>query len=172
MGVGLEGSFLPPAPSRDPLHRRGGRVCPGVALSAWTFWCLPDRGTVQKVIVLPRDDMETEELMLEEIEVFKVGVVLPSTLTGCPQASQPVPWDTKQPLETSTSPLGHQPALGWHWRDPKHWFSYPSQLPLPTPAPPRLPGGCQDCPPRAAASGQAPAPPSLPLLLPSRCQHL
>jgi len=27
---------------------------------------------VQKVIVLPRDDMETEELMLEEIEVFKV----------------------------------------------------------------------------------------------------
>ncbi|KFV06602.1 Semaphorin-3F, partial [Pterocles gutturalis] len=31
-----------------------------------------DRGTVQKVIVLPRDDMETEELMLEEIEVFKV----------------------------------------------------------------------------------------------------
>ncbi|XP_008946962.1 PREDICTED: semaphorin-3F-like, partial [Merops nubicus] len=31
-----------------------------------------DRGTVQKVIVLPRDDTETEELMLEEIEVFKV----------------------------------------------------------------------------------------------------
>uniref|UniRef100_A0A8B9P4V6 Semaphorin 3F n=1 Tax=Apteryx owenii TaxID=8824 RepID=A0A8B9P4V6_APTOW len=31
-----------------------------------------DRGTVQKVIVLPRDDLETEELMLEEIEVFKV----------------------------------------------------------------------------------------------------
>ncbi|XP_062466602.1 semaphorin-3F-like isoform X2 [Pezoporus occidentalis] len=31
-----------------------------------------DRGTVQKVIVLPRDDMETEELMLEEIEVFKM----------------------------------------------------------------------------------------------------
>ncbi|XP_009322563.1 PREDICTED: semaphorin-3F [Pygoscelis adeliae] len=30
-----------------------------------------NRGTVQKVIVLPRDDMETEELMLEEIEVFK-----------------------------------------------------------------------------------------------------
>ncbi|XP_042307475.1 semaphorin-3F isoform X1 [Sceloporus undulatus] len=31
-----------------------------------------DRGTVQKVIVLPKDDMETEELMLEEVEVFKV----------------------------------------------------------------------------------------------------
>ncbi|XP_062826175.1 semaphorin-3F isoform X1 [Anolis carolinensis] len=31
-----------------------------------------DHGTVQKVIVLPKDDMETEELMLEEVEVFKV----------------------------------------------------------------------------------------------------
>ncbi|XP_032066934.1 semaphorin-3F isoform X1 [Thamnophis elegans] len=31
-----------------------------------------DRGTVQKVIVLPKDDLETEELMLEEVEVFKV----------------------------------------------------------------------------------------------------
>ncbi|NWH35872.1 SEM3F protein, partial [Chloropsis hardwickii] len=37
-----------------------------------------DRGTVQKVIVLPRDDMETEELMLEEIEV----------LSPCPLCSQ------------------------------------------------------------------------------------
>ncbi|XP_069792653.1 semaphorin-3F-like isoform X2 [Narcine bancroftii] len=32
-----------------------------------------DRGTVQKVIVLPKDDMETEELILEEVEVFKVS---------------------------------------------------------------------------------------------------
>uniref|UniRef100_A0A6Q2YGA0 Semaphorin-3C n=1 Tax=Esox lucius TaxID=8010 RepID=A0A6Q2YGA0_ESOLU len=31
-----------------------------------------DRGTVQKVIVLPRDDEQTEELVLEEVEVFKV----------------------------------------------------------------------------------------------------
>ncbi|XP_029455501.1 semaphorin-3F isoform X1 [Rhinatrema bivittatum] len=31
-----------------------------------------DLGTVQKVIVLPKDDMETEELILEEVEVFKV----------------------------------------------------------------------------------------------------
>ncbi|XP_058229581.1 semaphorin-3F isoform X2 [Hemibagrus wyckioides] len=31
-----------------------------------------DRGTVQKVIVLPRDDLQTEELLLEEVEVFKV----------------------------------------------------------------------------------------------------
>ncbi|XP_007114008.1 semaphorin-3F isoform X3 [Physeter macrocephalus] len=30
-----------------------------------------DRGTVQKVIVLPKDDQEMEELMLEEVEVFK-----------------------------------------------------------------------------------------------------
>ncbi|XP_015276729.1 PREDICTED: semaphorin-3F [Gekko japonicus] len=33
-----------------------------------------DQGTVQKVIVLPKDDMETEELMLEEVEVFKIPV--------------------------------------------------------------------------------------------------
>lgn len=32
-----------------------------------------DKGTVQKVIVLPRDDLQTEELVLEEVEVFKVG---------------------------------------------------------------------------------------------------
>ncbi|TRY84738.1 hypothetical protein DNTS_027429 [Danionella cerebrum] len=31
-----------------------------------------DKGTVQKVIVLPKDDLETEELVLEEVEVFKV----------------------------------------------------------------------------------------------------
>uniref|UniRef100_A0A8C5CDM4 Sema domain, immunoglobulin domain (Ig), short basic domain, secreted, (semaphorin) 3Fa n=1 Tax=Gadus morhua TaxID=8049 RepID=A0A8C5CDM4_GADMO len=31
-----------------------------------------DRGTVQKVIVLPRDDLLTEELVLEEVEVFRV----------------------------------------------------------------------------------------------------
>lgn len=36
------------------------------------FLCITDRGTVQKVIVLPKDDLETEELMLEEVEVFKV----------------------------------------------------------------------------------------------------
>ncbi|XP_023256371.1 semaphorin-3F-like, partial [Seriola lalandi dorsalis] len=30
------------------------------------------KGTVQKVIVLPRDDLQTEELVLEEVEVFKV----------------------------------------------------------------------------------------------------
>lgn len=28
---------------------------------------------MQKVIVLPKDDQEVEELMLEEVEVFKVG---------------------------------------------------------------------------------------------------
>ncbi|XP_029103500.1 semaphorin-3F-like isoform X1 [Scleropages formosus] len=31
-----------------------------------------DRGTVQKVIVLPTDDLQTEELVLEEVEVFRV----------------------------------------------------------------------------------------------------
>lgn len=38
-----------------------------------------DRGTVQKVIVLPRDDLQTEELVLEEVEVFKVRFVFPLT---------------------------------------------------------------------------------------------
>uniref|UniRef100_A0A3P9JEE9 Semaphorin-3F n=1 Tax=Oryzias latipes TaxID=8090 RepID=A0A3P9JEE9_ORYLA len=31
-----------------------------------------DKGTVQKLIVLPKDDLQTEELVLEEVEVFKV----------------------------------------------------------------------------------------------------
>uniref|UniRef100_A0A671PXI1 Semaphorin-3F-like n=1 Tax=Sinocyclocheilus anshuiensis TaxID=1608454 RepID=A0A671PXI1_9TELE len=31
-----------------------------------------DRGTIHKVIVLPRDDLQTEELVLEEVEVFRV----------------------------------------------------------------------------------------------------
>lgn len=35
-----------------------------------------DKGTVQKVIVLPRDDLLTEELVLEEVEVFKVELRL------------------------------------------------------------------------------------------------
>ena len=32
---------------------------------------------MQKVIVLPKDDQEMEELMREEVEVFKVGVTPP-----------------------------------------------------------------------------------------------
>uniref|UniRef100_A0A8D2NFJ8 Semaphorin 3F n=1 Tax=Zonotrichia albicollis TaxID=44394 RepID=A0A8D2NFJ8_ZONAL len=59
-------------------------VYPTVALSTWALWCLADRGTVQKVIVLPRDDMETEELMLEEIEVFKVRA---GSISACPPCS-------------------------------------------------------------------------------------
>lgn len=39
-----------------------------------------DKGTVQKVIVLPKDDLQTEELVLEEVEVFKVGKRLLSSL--------------------------------------------------------------------------------------------
>uniref|UniRef100_A0A8C6U9N0 Sema domain, immunoglobulin domain (Ig), short basic domain, secreted, (semaphorin) 3Fa n=1 Tax=Neogobius melanostomus TaxID=47308 RepID=A0A8C6U9N0_9GOBI len=41
-----------------------------------------DRGTVQKVIVLPRDDLLTEELVLEEVEVFKVCPFI-LTDSGC-----------------------------------------------------------------------------------------
>ncbi|XP_040262832.1 semaphorin-3F isoform X3 [Bufo bufo] len=37
-----------------------------------------DQGMVQKVIVLPKDDLETEELILEEVEVFKVPAPIKS----------------------------------------------------------------------------------------------
>lgn len=43
-----------------------------------------DKGTVQKVIVLPRDDLQTEELVLEEVEVFKVSFYFPLLLYICP----------------------------------------------------------------------------------------
>lgn len=42
-----------------------------------------DKGTVQKVIVLPRDDLQTEELVLEEVEVFKVSFYFPLLLYIC-----------------------------------------------------------------------------------------
>lgn len=42
-----------------------------------------DRGTVQKVIVLPRDDLQTEELVLEEVEVFKVRPLFPYSVSLC-----------------------------------------------------------------------------------------
>lgn len=43
----------------------------------WVLLCTTtDRGTVQKVIVLPRDDLQTEELVLEEVEVFRVSCFL------------------------------------------------------------------------------------------------
>lgn len=42
-----------------------------------------DKGTVQKVIVLPRDDLQTEELVLEEVEVFKVSLFIQSFLFFC-----------------------------------------------------------------------------------------
>lgn len=38
--------------------------------------CLIDRGTVQKVIVLPKDTSTTEELILEEVEIFRVKIIL------------------------------------------------------------------------------------------------
>ncbi|TTT14223.1 Semaphorin-3F [Bagarius yarrelli] len=39
-----------------------------------------DKGTVQKVIVLPRDDLQTEELILEEVEVFKQQLYVASVV--------------------------------------------------------------------------------------------
>uniref|UniRef100_A0A3B4X7X1 Semaphorin 3F n=1 Tax=Seriola lalandi dorsalis TaxID=1841481 RepID=A0A3B4X7X1_SERLL len=39
-----------------------------------------DKGTVQKVIVLPRDDLQTEELVLEEVEVFKQQLYVSSVV--------------------------------------------------------------------------------------------
>uniref|UniRef100_A0A674P479 Semaphorin 3F n=1 Tax=Takifugu rubripes TaxID=31033 RepID=A0A674P479_TAKRU len=43
-----------------------------------------DKGTVQKVIVLPRDDLQTEELVLEEVEVFKQQMYV-SSMVGLTQ---------------------------------------------------------------------------------------
>lgn len=41
-------------------------------LTSLSFPCT-DRGTVQKVIVLPKDPTTMEELTLEEVEVFRVN---------------------------------------------------------------------------------------------------
>lgn len=43
-------------------------------INSQVFPWATDRGTVQKVIVLPRDDLQTEELVLEEVEVFRVSL--------------------------------------------------------------------------------------------------
>ena len=50
------------------------RVCVCVCVCVCVLWST-DKGTVQKVIVLPRDDLQTEELVLEEVEVFKVSLI-------------------------------------------------------------------------------------------------
>lgn len=58
--------------SKGPLTSGGGvrmSVCNWRVCVLWST----DKGTVQKVIVLPRDDLQTEELVLEEVEVFKVS---------------------------------------------------------------------------------------------------
>uniref|UniRef100_A0A673H977 Semaphorin-3F-like n=1 Tax=Sinocyclocheilus rhinocerous TaxID=307959 RepID=A0A673H977_9TELE len=39
-----------------------------------------DRGTIHKVIVLPRDDLQTEELVLEEVEVFRQQLYVSSVV--------------------------------------------------------------------------------------------
>uniref|UniRef100_A0A3B3E0K3 Sema domain, immunoglobulin domain (Ig), short basic domain, secreted, (semaphorin) 3Fb n=1 Tax=Oryzias melastigma TaxID=30732 RepID=A0A3B3E0K3_ORYME len=39
-----------------------------------------DKGTVQKLIVLPKDDLQTEELVLEEVEVFKQQLYVSSAV--------------------------------------------------------------------------------------------
>uniref|UniRef100_A0A671NSL2 Sema domain, immunoglobulin domain (Ig), short basic domain, secreted, (semaphorin) 3Fa n=1 Tax=Sinocyclocheilus anshuiensis TaxID=1608454 RepID=A0A671NSL2_9TELE len=46
-----------------------------------------DRGTIQKVIVLPRDDLQTEELVLEEVEVFRVPTPI-TTMKISPKRQQ------------------------------------------------------------------------------------
>lgn len=56
-----------------------GETAAGLAVLVWQKqvnlnWksLIPDRGTVQKVIVLPKDPTSMEELTLEEVEVFRV----------------------------------------------------------------------------------------------------
>lgn len=45
--------------------------------AAWvinaSIFSIPDQGTVQKVIVLPKEQGILEELTLEEVEVFRVS---------------------------------------------------------------------------------------------------
>ncbi len=60
--------------SNGLLTGRGVWDCRSVAHRC-VLWST-DKGTVQKVIVLPRDDLQTEELVLEEVEVFKVSFYL------------------------------------------------------------------------------------------------
>ena len=65
LGVRLERSVAPRIISDVLLTEEGCELTS-------VLW-FTDKGTVQKVIVLPRDDLQTEELVLEEVEVFKVG---------------------------------------------------------------------------------------------------
>lgn len=60
--------------SKGLLTESRARGCRCVA-DRCVLWSA-DKGTVQKVIVLPRDDLQTEELVLEEVEVFKVSCSL------------------------------------------------------------------------------------------------
>uniref|UniRef100_A0A8C1VYR1 Sema domain, immunoglobulin domain (Ig), short basic domain, secreted, (semaphorin) 3Fa n=2 Tax=Cyprinus carpio TaxID=7962 RepID=A0A8C1VYR1_CYPCA len=46
-----------------------------------------DKGTIHKVIVLPRDDLQTEELVLEEVEVFRVPTPI-TTMKISPKRQQ------------------------------------------------------------------------------------
>lgn len=48
-------------------------VCSTVWILNYFFFPSLDQGTVQKVIVLPKDPTTMEELTLEEVEVFRVG---------------------------------------------------------------------------------------------------
>lgn len=153
--LGEGGGVLPhvPGPIRDPLLGGEGAGALPVALSMQAPWCLADRGTVQKVIVLPRDDMETEELMLEEIEVFKVRAG-PSCSCHCLSLAQPCPNSTPCLQLAPSSPLGSSGGTC-------------SIIPLPA--------GPSSSPAAQGRSGVPPASgwaPPCPLLLPpSRCRH-
>lgn len=48
-------------------------ICSTVWSLNYIFFPSLDQGTVQKVIVLPKDPTTMEELTLEEVEVFRVG---------------------------------------------------------------------------------------------------
>lgn len=151
MCLGREGVSFPTslAPSGTPYLGGEGAGALPVALSIQAPWCLADRGTVQKVIVLPRDDMETEELMLEEIEVFKVRAGS-SCSCRCLSPAQPCPIPP--------------PACSWHQVVPWAAQGGPaaSSLCLLAPRPPQLPRAGLGCPQHQAG----------PLHVPCSCPHL
>lgn len=79
-------------------------------INSQVFPWATDRGTVQKVIVLPKDDLQTEELVLEEVEVFKVSTHCLSSV--CLSLSLPISTSifNKDTLEDSSMHCLHIPG--------------------------------------------------------------
>uniref|UniRef100_A0A673H9W0 Semaphorin-3F-like n=1 Tax=Sinocyclocheilus rhinocerous TaxID=307959 RepID=A0A673H9W0_9TELE len=67
-----------------PVHKRPLVVRTNVDYESKSLFI---KGTIHKVIVLPRDDLQTEELVLEEVEVFRVPTPI-TTMKISPKRQQ------------------------------------------------------------------------------------